>query len=192
MSAINLKAVIAKSGALVVLLVTLLSTSAFAGRDFYEVYLNNKLIKRQYQGEATTGLMDLQLDKSNVNDKLVITYYHCSTKGAGKDRNIQIKNMRNEIVKEWKFADATGSDASMSIPVKELLALQKNNPATPLNIYYFSTSELTQGMMLASVKPMNKSVSYLDNIQKTMHAFAATVLQRMATVLVAPFYPGSI
>ena len=158
----NLKSALVKSSSLVVLFISLFSFSVLAGRDSYEIYLNNKLIQKQYVGEASTGLAGLQLDNSNYNDKLVINYVHCNTKGAGKGRNIEVRNAQGQILKEWKFADATGADVSMSIPVKDILALQKNNPNATLSLFYFSAQELPKGQMLASIKLGDKSVSRLQ------------------------------
>ena len=56
---------------------------------------------------------------------------------TGKGRSIAIKDDKGKIVKEWKFANATGSNESMVIPAKELLQLAKTNSKTHLTLYYY-------------------------------------------------------
>ena len=132
-----------------VLLLTSLSFTAKAGGDSYEIYLNNKLIVKQARMGVTVD--NLQLSKANYNDELVVRYSHCGT--TGKGRSIVLKDDKNNIIKEWKFADG---NASMSIPVKEILELQKKNNTT-LSLYYFSSQYLPKGRMLTSVKLQDKN-----------------------------------
>ena len=120
------------------------------GLDSYEIYLNNKLILKQSVNQPLS-LRVLQLDKANDSDQLRITYTHCMIKGAGKDRSIVLKDEKGNTLKKWAFADATGSDLSMVIPVKELLALQKSNAQHELNLHY-TARELPKAQMLALVR----------------------------------------
>lgn len=133
----------------VVLLLIILSFTAKAGGDSYEIYLNNKLIVTQARMGVTVD--NLQLSKANYNDELVVRYSHCGI--TGKGRSIVLKDDKNNIVKEWKFADG---NASMSISVKEILELQKKNNTT-LSLYYFSSQYLPKGRMLTSVKLQDKN-----------------------------------
>lgn len=119
------------------------------GLDSYEIYLNNKLILKQSVNQPLS-LRVLQLDKANVNDQLRINYIHCTLKGAGTDRNIVLKDEKGKKLKDWSFANATGSDLNMVISVKELLSLIKNNPNHELSLYYTS-KEQTKSQMLASL-----------------------------------------
>lgn len=119
------------------------------GLDSYEIYLNNKLILKQSVNEPLS-LRVLQLDKANVNDQLRINYIHCTLKGAGTNRNIVLKDEQGKKLKDWSFANATGSDLTMVISVKELLSLIKNNPNHELSLHYTS-KELTKAQMLASL-----------------------------------------
>ncbi|WP_449440619.1 hypothetical protein [Pedobacter steynii] len=120
------------------------------GLDTYEIYLNDKLVLKQSVRQPLS-LRVLQLDKSNTNDQLRINYIHCNTKGAGTYRNIVIKDENGKKLKDWSFANATGSDLTMAISVKELLALIKNNADHDLSLYYTS-KELPKSEMLASLK----------------------------------------
>ena len=126
-----------------------LTTFAFAkpGGDHYEIYLNNKLLLKQYAYQPLT-LQSLQLTKENMNDNLVIIYSHCGV--TGKGRSIAIRNEKGTILKEWKFADATGSNKGMTIPVKELLELEKQVHSDNLSLTYAS-QELPKGKVLASI-----------------------------------------
>lgn len=127
------------------------------GGDSYQIYLNKKLVLTQYVNNVSTGIMTLQLDKSNYNDQLVIVYSHCGV--TGKGRNIVVKNDQNQVLKEWKYADVEGSDASMIIPVKDILELKKNNTGSTLNLYYFASELLPGGRMLTSLRLDDKSVT---------------------------------
>ncbi len=119
------------------------------GLDSYEIYLNNKLILKQSVNQPLS-LRVLQLDKANDNDQLRITYKHCTLEGAGTDRNIVLKDEKGNTLKNWSFANATGSDLTMVISVKELLLLKKNNARHDLSLYYIA-KELPKGQMLASL-----------------------------------------
>lgn len=116
-------------------------TAKPGGTDSYEIYLNNKLLLKQYVTQPLT-LKSLQLNKTNINDQLVIYYSHCGQ--IGKGRKIAIRDEKGNIVKEWKFAN---NGDGMTIPVKELLALEQKNL---LSIFYTS-EQLPQGRMLTGL-----------------------------------------
>jgi hypothetical protein len=142
---------------LVVLGLTAFSFISKAGGDRYAIYLNDKLITQKYVGQSGIDISSLQLDKTNYKDKLVIYYSHCGA--IGKGRSILVKDEQNKVLKEWKFADVTGTDASMSIPVKDILDLQKDNADASLSLYYFSSRYLPKGRMLTSIKLKEKNVA---------------------------------
>ena len=133
------------------------------GGDTYKIYLNNKLVLTQYVNDQSPEIMAVQLDQSNYNDQLVIVYSHCGV--TGKGRNIVVKNEHNQVVKEWKYADMTGSDASMIIPVKDILDLKKNNSGS-LSLYYFAQELLPKGRMLTSLKVADKSTTLSGTVLK--------------------------
>jgi hypothetical protein len=139
---------------LIALFLTAFAFTAKAGGDSYKIYLNNKLILEQFVTQPLS-LNRLQLDKANLNDQLVIYYSHCGT--TGKGRSISIKNDKGLTIKEWKFSDAVGSNAGMTIPVKDLLQLKNKNAHTELSIYYAS-HELPRGRMLTSLNHREKSI----------------------------------
>ncbi|MEJ7769903.1 MAG: hypothetical protein WKF89_18940 [Chitinophagaceae bacterium] len=136
----------------------LMQTAMAMGGDKYQIFLNKKLVLTQYVGDLSSGIMALELDQSNYNDQLVIIYSHCGV--TGKGRNIVVKNEQNKILKEWKFADASGEDVSMSIPVKDILELKKHHGGSNLTLHYSAAELLPKGLMLASFKAAGKSVTY--------------------------------
>ena len=140
----------AKRFVLSLLALTLLSFAARAGGESYEIYLNNKLICKQVNGKFVCGDKGLQLTKANANDNLVITYNHCGKVGTG--RTIVAKDEHDRLIKEWKFED----DASIIIPVKEILNLQKSSG---VKLYYFSTQYLPKGRMLTSINMAEKETA---------------------------------
>ena len=149
---------------LVLLLTTMMaclqSFTAKAGGEGFEIYLNNKLLLWQAVNKPFT-LHSLQLDKANKDDQLVIYYHHCGS--TGTDRSLVIKDDKGNTIKEWKFADASGSNnKGMTIPVKELLQLEKNYSQTNLNIVYFS-QQLPKGRALSAVQFNGKSTAWKNN-----------------------------
>ena len=132
---------------------------ALAGLDSYEIYLNNRLLVKQTV-DKPLSLESLQLGKSNANDQLVIYYSQCNAPNKiAKSRKILIKDANGAIVKEWKFADVQDSNTGMTIPVKELLQLEKKNGATPLSLVYTAEGHL-QGQKLTSLQIGSKSTTY--------------------------------
>ena len=132
-------------------------TALAGGVDRYEIYLNNKLLLKQSVNQPLS-LQSLQLNKSNAKDELVIYYYHCGQ--TGKGRKIAIRDEKGNVVKEWKFANASGSNTGMTIAVKDLLQLEKNYANDHLSIFY--TSELLQqGRMLTGVQFTDKATTWI-------------------------------
>jgi hypothetical protein len=97
------------------------------------------------------SLRILQLGKANDNDQLRINYKHCTLEGAGTDRTIVLKDEKGNTLKKWAFTNASGSDLSMVIPVKELLQLEKNNADHELSLQY-TARELPKGETLAFLR----------------------------------------
>ncbi|HWV65229.1 hypothetical protein [Chitinophaga sp.] len=120
---------------LVALCFTAFSFTPKVGLDSYEIYLNNKLILKQSVNQPL-NLRVLQLGQASAGDQLHIIYKHCALEGAGTNRNIILKDEKGNTLKKWSFANATGTDLSMVIPVKELLQLEKMNAAHQLSLHY--------------------------------------------------------
>ncbi len=155
----HVKSTPAKSIGLALLCLTLFSSACLAGRDSYEIYLNGRQVVKQYVGESSPALLNIQLSKGNIDDKLIIRYTHCTIKGAAKGRMITVKDEHGKVLKQWDFANPAGSDISMVIPVKDLLEIKKNHPDARLNLYYASSQELPEGLMLASLNNENRTAT---------------------------------
>ena len=136
--------------ALITLCFTVFSFTTMLGLDSYEIYLNNKLILKQSVNQPL-NLRILQLSQANDNDQLRINYKHCTVEGAGTDRTIVLKDEKGNTLKKWVFTNASGSDLSMVIPVKELLQLKKNNADHDLSLQY-TARELPKGETLAFLR----------------------------------------
>ena len=168
-----------KSFALAAFCLTVFASAAIAGAHSYSIYLNNKLLLQEYVNPKSITLKDLQLSQANASDMLVIYYNHCGV--VGKGRSIAIKDDQGKTLKEWKFADVEGKDNGMSIPVKELLALEKSNGKNALNIYYYSSSMLPKGQGLAAIKTTtSKSTSFIQAPIKTYRSYDIGIVALMA------------
>ena len=134
----------------------LFSFSNKVGGEGFEIYLNNKVVLQQFGNEMKV-VKTLRLDQSNENDELSVRYHHCGK--VGKNRVITIKDGNDNVLKQWKFSDASSAAASMTCKVKDILALQKGKDKT-IKLYYSST-ELPQGRQLASIVAGTKAVAKL-------------------------------
>jgi len=133
---------------LLALATSFITLSAFTnmGGDSFTIYLNDKLLLKEYVYN-TQGIKNLQLDQRSYNDQLNIYYNHCGQ--TGTDRSITLKDGQNRILKEWHFPDATGANTAMTCRVKDILDCQKGGGS--INLYYTSR-ELRNGRLLASLQ----------------------------------------
>ena len=128
-----------------------LSTMVFSyptkpGGAGFEIYLNTKVVIQQYGSEMNT-VKSLPLNLQASNDELTIKYHHCGN--IGKNLVITIKDQQNNVLKEFRYVDATSGVSAMLVRVKDLTVLKKGNSSL-LKLYY-SSSELPKGRMLASL-----------------------------------------
>ena len=124
---------------------------AKAGLDSYEIYLNDRLLTKQYVNQPIS-LSSLQLNSSNQNDKITIYYSQCNAPNKiGKGRSISIKNTSGKVVREWKFEDANDSKTAMVIPVKDLLELDLASAGDSLSLYY-NAEGTTEAQKLTSLQ----------------------------------------
>ncbi|WP_207511412.1 hypothetical protein [Longitalea luteola] len=143
------------TGLLTGAMILLQAFTAKAGGEGFQIYLNNKLILEQSGSQFT--LQSLPLDKANINDELVVYYYHCHDKG--KARSIAVKDTKGTIIKEWKFGDASGPRSGMKIPVRELLQLEKSYAHTSISLVYIS-QQLPKGRALSALQFTGKSTTW--------------------------------
>ncbi|HTQ66482.1 MAG TPA: hypothetical protein VMI12_16935 [Puia sp.] len=157
------KQTILKAITLTVFSLALFASSAKAGGEVYEIYLNNKLILKQFLYQPL-NLKSLPLDKSNYNDQLTIYYSQCNVKIA-KGRTIVVKDEKGNTLKEWKFADATETHAGMTIPVKDLFQLVKSNGNSTLSLYYNAEGR-SKEQILTSFQIGGKTTAFNSSEQK--------------------------
>lgn len=133
------------------LLILCLAFLAFipVGVDKYEVYLNDKLLLKEY-AMKDISLKSLQLEKAKPSDQLTIYYTHCNSKAAGTGRTISVKDEKGQTIRQWKFADPGDGKAGMVISVKELQQLEKDHGKSQLTMYYAS-EQLPGGQLLAAL-----------------------------------------
>ena len=141
-----MKSIISKTMSLVAIAATLLSFSPRPGGEGFEISLNNKVLIQRYGSDINT-VNSLQLNPAASNDKLIVKYHHCGR--VGKNRVITIRDGQNNLLKEFRYADASAPVAAMSLPVKDILNLKKGN-ANTVKLYYAST-ELPNGRLLTSI-----------------------------------------
>jgi hypothetical protein len=139
---------------IITLMLVTLGFTAFSftkkfGLDSYKIYLNNKLVLQQAVNQPLSSRV-LHLGKENKNDELRINYIHCMTKTGGTGRSISLKDEKGNLMKQWTFANAKGANFDMTIPIKELLALEKTNSNHKLSFYY-SAKELSKDEMLSTL-----------------------------------------
>ena len=146
----------------IVLLAALVTASTIllsfkpAGGEGFEIYLNNKLVMQRF-GNQINDVQELQLDRPGPDDKLVVKYHHCGK--VGKNRIITIRNENNEVLKEWRYADAATPVSAMSCRMNEIMSLEKIK-ASELKLYY-SSSELPKGRQLASISFRKSAIASL-------------------------------
>ena len=130
----------------VALCATLFSFSDMGG-DSYSIYLNKKAVVQEYVTRQAS-VPQVSLDQISANDEFQIYYSHCGQ--IGKSRSITIRDEQHTLLKEWRFADASGDDHSaMTVKTAEILALhQKGNKKIKL---VYSSNELPEGRLLAYV-----------------------------------------
>src|ERR1043165_9783952 len=103
-----------------VICAVLFSFSSPRGGEGFEIYLNNKLVRQQFNSQMNS-IKNIPIDQRFSNDQLTIKYYHCGQ--AGKNRHIELKDGQNRVIKDWHFNDDNKS-AAMNCSVKDILQFQ--------------------------------------------------------------------
>jgi len=173
MNILNSKKLTVGACYLFLLLFSLLSVSAKAGLDSYEIYLNNKLLVKRTLLEPL-DMKALPLNQAGPKDQLVIYYSQCNAVNRiGRSRSIVAKDGNGNLLKEWKFSDAKGDQTSMIIPVSELIDLEKKYPGKSLTLYYLAEGR-PAGQMLASFDLGKKNLSYISPAKEIW--FVSTIM----------------
>jgi len=133
----------------------LASFSKEKGGDYFEIYLNNRLVVQQVL-HSDKNVKQLSLQQSNYRDQLKVVYSECGR--IGQERKITIKDGQNRVLKQWSFVNGTKSAKEMVVNVKDILDLKKSDPVLQL---VYSSKELTKGQVLASITKTNNSQAKL-------------------------------
>jgi hypothetical protein len=132
--------------ALVLLFVTTLFSFEKIGGDSYSILLNDRLLLQHYV-HSNKEVKPVSIGDASTSDVLSIRYSHCGKIGTA--RNISIKDMQNNVLKDIHFPDASGEALlSMTIKVRDIVALQRSNSGKRVKLFY-SSKELPDGLMLA-------------------------------------------
>lgn len=119
------------------------------GGDSYSIHLNDKLLLQHYV-HSKKEVKPIGISDGAVNDVLSIRYSHCGKIGSSRTLAITDES-NNKVLKEIHFPDASGETAlSMTMKVKDLVALRKGNANKRVNLTY-SSKELENGMVLATL-----------------------------------------
>jgi hypothetical protein len=129
-----------------------LTTSLFAfsskfGGDSYQIYLNKKLLVKEYVSMGHTG-QSFSLDKSTYIQEVDIYYSHCGQ--VGKERTITIRDDYNKVYRQIRYPEFDGKNSGMSFHVSDFLNWDKRGSVDQLGIYY-SSKELPGGRLLATI-----------------------------------------
>jgi hypothetical protein len=116
------------------------------GSDSYKVYLNDKLVLQQYVMRQAAAIPTLPLEGAEATDQLRIYYNHCGK--IGTSRKLSIKSDADKKLKDWSFADVSGTDTGMNFQVKDILSLGKVNDKVKI---IYTSNEIPGGITLASV-----------------------------------------
>jgi len=147
----NVKTALTSAMLAIVLGLVTMAFSPKLGLDGYEIYLNDKLIMKQYINQPL-NLRTLQLEKAAPEDLLWIKYNHCTIKsGSGSDRTIVLKDDKGHELKEWQFANNSTENKPMKVSVAELRQLEQTHADHQISLYY-KAKELPGGELLAYLK----------------------------------------
>ncbi len=133
-------------------------TTAFVsprGGEGFQIYIGNKLVVEQF-GKEVKQVKNLLLEPSQIKSELKVKFYHCGM--AGKSRTLDLRMPGKGVLKQWQFANEEGKNFGITVPVKEILDLQKKAGAGILHLFY-SSREAPEGKFLAGIAMPDKSVA---------------------------------
>ncbi|HMU08520.1 MAG TPA: hypothetical protein PKC54_00820 [Ferruginibacter sp.] len=149
-----MKKMITRAMMLVATAAALLSFSYNFGGEGFEILLNGKPLLQQF-GKDMNSVKNLQLSQVLATDKLTIRYYHCGR--VGKNRVVTVKDGNNNVLKQWRYRDSESAVGEMQCSAPDIITLKK--AGTSVFKIYYSSSELPNGRMLASVTVGNSEVA---------------------------------
>lgn len=155
-----MKSIISTSGTLRLLMwiavsAILFSFSGDMGSDSYKVYLNDKLVLQQYVMRQAAAIPTLPLEGAEATDQLRIYYNHCGK--IGTSRKLSIKSDADRKLKDWSFADVSGTDTGMNFQVKDILSLGKANDKVKI---IYTSNEIPGGITLAFIATRDRKTAF--------------------------------
>jgi hypothetical protein len=125
------------------------------GGEGYEIYIDKKLVIQQF-GQQMKQVKKLQLSADQVKSELNVKFYHCGM--AGKSRVLEVRTPDKQVLKQWQFANDEAKNFTITVPVKEILDLQKKAGTATLQLLY-SSREAPDGRLLAAIVMQSNSVA---------------------------------
>ena len=125
------------------------------GGEGYEIYIDNKLVIQQF-GQQMKQVKNLQFNSSQKESELSVKFFHCGM--AGKSRTLELRTPDKQVLKQWQFKNEEAKNFAITVPVKEILDLQKKSGAGTLHLFY-SSKEAPDGRLLAGIVTSDKSVA---------------------------------
>ena len=135
----------------------LASFSKEKGGDYFEIYLNNRLVVQQVL-HSDKNIKQLSLQQSNYNDQIKVVYSECGR--IGQERKITIKDGQNRVMKQWSFVNGAKTAKEMVFNVKDILDLKRGDAVFQL---VYSSKELPKGQVLASIATPKTSIATTKN-----------------------------
>ena len=130
------------------LILTLSSFLVRRGGDSYTISINGKQVIQHYLF-SKEPLPSLPLDPT-IEDQITVYYSECGK--IGTNRKLSVRNEKNQVLKEWSFANVTSEHLPMTVNSKDL-AFQGN-----IGLYYTS-NEVTNPRKLVTLVVNSASAS---------------------------------
>jgi len=142
-----------RSLVLVALCATLFSFSGETGMDNFTIYLNNKLLLKEYVlPEASLKSISLPMNASR--DVLKVHYDHCGK--IGMKRSLSVQNGQKKVLRTWEFPD--DASAVMELEVAGLLEFTGNNQGLVL---VYASREIPRGRALVAFRVSDDGKAHL-------------------------------
>lgn len=136
-------------------LVTPLMAFTLRGGDSFEIYVGKTRVVQQFLPMDKT-VKTVDLSAAAPAEELRVSFNHCGQ--TGTNRTIALKD-HQLILKEWKFADIKpGGSPVMTIPVKDIVAVQKNLKGKNVSLFY-SSDLMKDGKVLAALTSRSAQAS---------------------------------
>jgi hypothetical protein len=129
---------------LVAFCATLFSFTPFGGHS-YTIHLNNKLVA-QYYVASKEAIPSITVNRAAVNDQFSVYFNECGK--VGKDRKLAIKDDKNNVLKEWSYANAGEEHTPMTCKASEIVSVKQKD--SKLKLVYYSR-EVFEGRVLATI-----------------------------------------